>query len=117
MVVVRQEPARYRRSSAVAQARVVALQRFDRRTPIDSQLFLVPPNHLRCLPRLPLPQSPAQKLRIRSHPTRYKTSLPKRKRTSSSSRTYPTTPTRISSRVRLTPRTKIGVAALKIRAR
>jgi hypothetical protein len=115
MVVVRREPARYRRSSAVAQARVAALQRFDRPIPSNSQLFLTPPNHLWCLLRLPLSKPQAQKLRIRPHPIRSKTSLPFGKRTSS--RIYPTTPRRTSSRVRQTPRKKIGVAALKIRAR
>jgi hypothetical protein len=113
--VVRREPIRYHRSSAVARARVAALQRFDRPSPSNSQLFPAPPNHLWCLLRLPLPESQAQKLRIRPHPTRDKTSLPIGKRTNS--RTYPTTPTRTSSRARLIPWKKIRVATLMIRAR
>src|SRR5215207_3385571 len=114
MVIVCREPARYRRSSAVAQAPVAALQRFDRPTPSNSRIFPTPPNHLWCLLRLPLSKPQVQKLRVRTHPTRGKTSLPFGKRTSS--RIYPTTPRR-TSKVRQTPRKKIGVAALKIRAR
>ena len=116
MVVVCREPARYRRCSAVAQAPVAALQRFDRSTHSNSsRLFPTPPNHLWCLLRLPLSKPQVQKLRVRTHPTRGKTSPPFGKRTSS--RIYPTTPRRTSSRVRQTPRKKIGVAALKIRDR
>ena len=115
MAVIRREPARYRRSSAVAQAPVAALQRFDRPAPSSSLIFPTPPNHLWCLLRLTLSKSQAQKLRIRMHPTRGKTSLPFGKRTSS--RIYPTTPRRTSSRVRQTPPKKIRVAALMIRDR
>src|SRR5215210_2672055 len=78
-------------------------------------LFLTPSNHLWCLLRLPLPKPRAQKFRILLHPAKGKSSLHPRKRISS--RAYPTTPRRTSSRVHLTPRKKIGVAALKIRAR
>jgi len=115
IVIVCREPARYRRSSAVAQAPVAALQRFDRPTPSNSRIFPTPPNHLWCLLRLPLSKPQAQKLRIRTHPTRGKTSLPFGKRTSS--RIYPTTPRRTSSRVRQTSPKKIRVAALMIRDR
>ncbi len=116
VVVVRREPARYHRSLVAAQARVAELKRSDRPTPSNSRCFLVPPKRLRRLLRLPLPESRAQKVRIRAHPTRHQTSLYLRKRTSRS-RTYLTTPMRTSSRVRLTPRKKIGVATLKIRLR
>ena len=106
-----------RRSSAVAQARVAALQGFDRLTPSNnSRLLPAPPDRLR------LPQ--ARKVRIQVHPLRVETSLPLGKRINR--RAHLTTPTKASSKALLTPwkkcpkktlRAKIEVATLRVRAR
>jgi hypothetical protein len=114
MMIVRRESARCRRSSVVAQARVAALQRFDRPTPSNSQLFLTPLNHLWGLLRLPLLKPQAPKLRILLHPAKGKSSFHPRKRIRG--RAYLTTPRRSGSKA--SPiRKKIGVTALKIRVR
>jgi hypothetical protein len=110
------------RSSAVVQARVVALQKFDRLTPSSNNPLLpTSPDRL----RFPLRRPQARKVGIQMHPPRSETSLPLRKRINS--RAHLTTPTRRASnrsrptpskkRLRKSPKAKIEVATLQVRVR
>jgi hypothetical protein len=94
----------YSRSSAVAQARAAALQRFDRSTPSNSRLLPALPERLRSTLRLTLRLPQVRSVRIRVRPTRVRISLPFGKR--GNSRAVLTTPTRSISRARLMPRKK-----------
>lgn len=132
MAVVPRVPGHCRRSSAVVQARLTALRRFDLLPPSTSQHLLARPNRLRCPLRLLL----SRKVRVQECLTRVETGLPLGKMTSrkaspttstrTNSKAPPTTPTRAISRARLMPRkkapkiyprVKIKVATLRVRLR